>query len=177
MRPLPSSPAHPLDPASLGISERDKGKGLKWMCWQHRTGTAENSQLQRPAVAPRQGKLSAATAHLPAGPVHGHGPQRASHCPESEMVRDFLHPKLRFGTESSFELLDSQGTNQKAQAETGRALGKKQGALTCLRPCLWQGRPWTEPQETCMVLFPMPTSAHTLPLTTSSGWAQVPLPI
>lgn len=46
------------------------------------------------------------------------------------MVRDFLHPKLRFGTESSFELLDSQGTNQKAQAETGRALGKKQGALT-----------------------------------------------
>lgn len=121
MRPLPSSPAHLLDPASLGISKRDKGKGLK----QHRTGKAENNQLQCPAVALRQGKLSAAIAHLPAGP--GHGPQRASHCPGREMLRDFSHPKLRFSLQPSFELLDSQGTNRRAQAETGRALGKKQG--------------------------------------------------
>lgn len=100
MRPLLSSPAHFLDPASLGIRERDKGKGLK----QHRTGK-ENNQLQRPAVALRQGKLSAAIAHLPARP--GHGPQRASHCPGREMLRDFSYPKLRFSLEPSFELLDS----------------------------------------------------------------------
>lgn len=30
------------------------------------------------------------------GPIRGRGPQRASHCTETEMLREFPHPELRF---------------------------------------------------------------------------------
>lgn len=175
MRPLPSSPAHPLDPASLGISQRDKAlSGCAGNTAQGKQRTTNcSAQLWLPDKA---NSLPISLPVLSTAMALRHG-KPLSREREREMLRDFPHPKLRFSPEPSSELLDSQGTNQKTQAETGRALGKKQGTLTCLRPCLWQGRPWTEPQETCTVLFPMPTSAHTLTLTTSSGWAQVPLRI
>lgn len=57
MRSLPSPPDHLPAPTSLGISERDEGKGLMPLCWKHSTKEKNstkkggNNELQCPVVA------------------------------------------------------------------------------------------------------------------------------